>query len=71
MKKLIKEELIKPKVFQEFYGLSADDYKSCSFDEIKKYNQLGHDLQSQAIFDTIKKIRVWFINLLHKNNKHL
>ena len=64
MKKLTHEALTKPKTFQEFYSLSAGDYKSCSFDEITIYDQLGRNLQSQAIFDAIKIAKIWLINLL-------
>jgi len=46
----------KVKTFQEFYGLPIEDYKSPSFDEIKKYDQLGRDLQSKAIFAAIKTL---------------
>lgn len=56
MKKRTSKEPPKPKAFQEFYGLSTGNYKSPSFDEIKKYEQLGRDLQSKAIFATIKTL---------------
>lgn len=36
--------------------------KSPAFEDIEKYDQLGRDLQSKAIFSMFKSIKRWFIS---------
>ena len=38
--------------------------KSPSIEDIKKYDQLGRDLQSKAIFSMLKSIKSWLVSFL-------
>jgi hypothetical protein len=53
MTRIINRKITKPKTFQAFYGLSSKDYNGCSFDEIKRYDQLGRELKANAFFNSV------------------